>query len=92
MASILISTFRYPARIVWIKLSARASQQVSYLTDGAFTITASVLMIVAQAARMNVPNTWKGLIDEATKREAIALINALSSKVENEDGLKVISK
>jgi len=25
----------------------------------------------AQAARMNVPNTWKGLIEEATKQEAV---------------------
>jgi len=47
----------------------------------------------AQAARMDVPNTWKGIIDEATKREAIALVNALSSnKVEEKEGLKVVSK
>ena len=30
----------------------------------------------AQAARMQVPNTWKGLIDEATKQEAKMLANA----------------
>jgi transposase-like protein len=46
----------------------------------------------AQAARMNIPNTWKGLIDEATKHEAITLVNALSTKTEEKDGLKVVSK
>jgi hypothetical protein len=46
----------------------------------------------AQAARMNIPNTWKGLIDEATKHEALTLVNALSKKVEEKEGLKVISK
>jgi transposase-like protein len=46
----------------------------------------------AQAARMNIPNNWKGLIDEATKREAIALVNALSTKVQEKEGLKVVSK
>jgi hypothetical protein len=46
----------------------------------------------AQAARMNIPNTWKGLIDEATKHEAITLVKALSSRVENGEGLKVVSK
>ena len=46
----------------------------------------------AQAARMNIPNNWKGLIDEATKREAIALVNALSVKAEEKEGLKVVSK
>jgi hypothetical protein len=30
----------------------------------------------AQAARMQVPNSWKGLIDEATKHEAQLLANA----------------
>ncbi|MGA2385722.1 MAG: DDE-type integrase/transposase/recombinase [Candidatus Bathyarchaeia archaeon] len=30
----------------------------------------------AQAARMEIPNTWKGLIDEATKHEAQLLANA----------------
>ena len=29
----------------------------------------------AQAARMEVPNNWKGLIDEATKHEAQILAN-----------------
>ena len=46
----------------------------------------------AQAARMNIPNTWKGIIDEATKKEAISLVNALSNKVEQKEGLKVVSK
>ena len=34
----------------------------------------------AQAARMQVPNTWKGLIDEATKQEAQILANATNPK------------
>ena len=47
----------------------------------------------AQAARMDIPNNWKGLIDEATKHEATMLVNALSSKVmEEKEGLKVVSK
>ena len=46
----------------------------------------------AQAARMNIPNNWKGLIDEATKKEAITLVNALTEKIEEKEGLKVISK
>ncbi len=46
----------------------------------------------AQAARMNIPNTWKGIIDEATKHEAITLVNALSNKTEEKEELKVISK
>jgi len=46
----------------------------------------------AQAARMGVPNTWKGLIEEATKHEATLLVNALSNKTEEKQGLKVISK
>jgi hypothetical protein len=46
----------------------------------------------AQAARMNIPNTWKDLIDEATKREALALVNAMSKKVEEKEDLKVVSK
>jgi transposase-like protein len=33
----------------------------------------------AQAARMQVPNTWKGLIDEATKHEAQLLANVTSN-------------
>ena len=45
----------------------------------------------AQAARMDVPNNWKGLIEEATKHEATLLVNALKPNKEKE-GLKVISK
>ena len=45
----------------------------------------------AQAARMQVANNWKGLIEEATKHEAILLVNALEPK-EEKDGLKVASK
>jgi hypothetical protein len=41
---------------------------------------------------MNIPNTWKGTIDEATKHEAITLVNALSNKTEEKEELKVISK
>jgi hypothetical protein len=44
----------------------------------------------AQAARMGIPNNWKGLIDEATKHEATLLVNALSKKEEQE--IKVVSK
>lgn len=49
----------------------------------------------AQAARMNVPNNWKGLIDEATKRDAITLVNALSNannQTVEKQGIKAISK
>jgi putative transposase len=46
----------------------------------------------AQAARMNVPNNWKGLIDQATKREAATLAHALSNPIEQKQELKVISK
>jgi hypothetical protein len=46
----------------------------------------------AQAARMDIPNNWKGLIDEATKHEASVLVNLLSNKKEEKQGLKVISK
>jgi putative transposase len=46
----------------------------------------------AQAARMNVPNNWKGLIDEATRHEAITLVNALSNKAQEKQGIKVVSK
>jgi transposase-like protein len=46
----------------------------------------------AQAARMNIPNNWKGLIDEATKHEAIILVNALSNRIEEKQGIKVVSK
>lgn len=37
----------------------------------------------AQAARMNIPNNWKGLIDEATKYEAQVLANAIKAKTES---------
>jgi putative transposase len=49
----------------------------------------------AQAARMNVPNNWKGLIDEATKRDAITLVNAISNannQTVEKQGIKAISK
>ena len=46
----------------------------------------------AQAARMSVPNNWKGLIDEAIKHEAITLVNVLSNQIEEKQGLKVVSK
>jgi hypothetical protein len=45
----------------------------------------------AQASRMNVPNNWKGLIDEATKHEAVLLAKVLSEK-EEKQGIKVVSK
>jgi putative transposase len=45
----------------------------------------------AQAARMEVPNNWKGLIDQATKHEAKLLVNAISQKEEKQE-LKVISQ
>jgi putative transposase len=45
----------------------------------------------AQAARMDVPNNWKGLIEQATRREAKMLVNVLSIK-EKQQGIKVISK
>jgi putative transposase len=45
----------------------------------------------AQAARMNVPNNWKGLIDQATKQEAEILARATSQKEEKQE-LKVINK
>jgi hypothetical protein len=41
---------------------------------------------------MDIPNNWKGLIDQATKHEAIMLVNALSIKTEEKEGLKVASK
>jgi hypothetical protein len=46
----------------------------------------------AQAARMDIPNNWKGLIDQATKHEATLLVNVLSNKVEEKQGIKVVSK
>ena len=46
----------------------------------------------AQAARMDIPNNWKGLIEQATKHEAALLVNALSNKpTEEKQGLKVVS-
>jgi len=45
----------------------------------------------AQAARMEVPSNWKGLIEEATKREAELLVKTLKGK-EGKQELKVISK
>jgi transposase-like protein len=45
----------------------------------------------AQAARMQVPNNWKGLIEQATKHEATLLVNATKPKQEEQE-LKVISK
>jgi hypothetical protein len=41
---------------------------------------------------MNTPKNWKGLIDEATKKEAITLVNALTENLENNEGIKVISQ
>jgi hypothetical protein len=46
----------------------------------------------AQAARMDVPNNWKGLIEQATKREAKMLVNVLSKREEEQQGIKVVSK
>jgi hypothetical protein len=40
---------------------------------------------------MEVPNNWKGLIEEATKHEATLLVNATKPK-QIEQELKVISK
>jgi transposase-like protein len=45
----------------------------------------------AQAARMEVPSNWRGLIDQATRQEAELLVRALKQK-EEEQELKVISK
>ena len=46
----------------------------------------------AQAAIMNIPNNWKGLIDGPEKHEAITLVNAISNQTEEKQGVKVISK
>ena len=46
----------------------------------------------AQAARMDIPNNWKGLIEQATKHEAALFVNALSKPNEEKQGLKVVSK
>jgi hypothetical protein len=40
----------------------------------------------AQAARMNIPNNWSGLIEQATKREVMLLVNALNNKTEKKKG------
>ncbi|MDH5779449.1 MAG: IS6 family transposase [Candidatus Bathyarchaeota archaeon] len=45
----------------------------------------------AQAARMNTPSNWKGLIEEATKHEAMLLVNAMNPAQEKQ-GLKVVSR
>ena len=45
----------------------------------------------AQAARMEVPSNWRGLIDQATKQEAELFVKAVKGK-EEEQELKVISK
>jgi len=45
----------------------------------------------AQAARMEVPSNWRGLIDQATKREARLLVNATNQTQEKQE-LQVISK
>jgi len=45
----------------------------------------------AQAARMEVPSNWKGLIDQAIKQEAELLVKTLKGKEEKQE-LKVISK
>jgi len=45
----------------------------------------------AQAARMEVPSSWKGLIEEATRHEAMLLVNAMKTGQEKQ-GLKVISR
>ena len=41
---------------------------------------------------MDVPNNWKGLIDEATEKEAITLVNVLTAKMEEHEGMKVINQ
>ena len=41
---------------------------------------------------MNIPNNWKGLIDQATKHEAITLVHALRNQIEENQGIKVVSK
>ena len=45
----------------------------------------------AQAARMNAPSNWKGLIEEATKHEAKLLINVMKP-IREKQGLKAVSK
>jgi len=45
----------------------------------------------SQAARMNAPSNWKGLIEEATKHEAKLLINVMKP-IQEKQGLEVVSK
>jgi putative transposase len=45
----------------------------------------------AQAARMNVSNNWKGLIEEATKHETDLLVNVIKSDQKKQE-LKMVSK
>ena len=45
----------------------------------------------AQAARMEVPSNWKGLIDQATKQETELFVKAVKQKEEDQE-LKVMSK
>jgi hypothetical protein len=45
----------------------------------------------AQAARMEVPSNWRGLIDQVTKKEAELFVKAVKQKEEKQE-LKVISK
>jgi hypothetical protein len=45
----------------------------------------------AQAARMEVPSNWRGLIDQAIKQEAELLVRTMKQKEEKQE-LKVISK
>jgi len=44
----------------------------------------------SQAARMNAPSNWKGLIEEATKHEAKLLISVMKPR-QDKQGLKVVS-
>jgi len=46
----------------------------------------------AQVAGMNIPNNWKGLIEQATKYEATLLLNALSNPIEEKQVIMVVSK
>lgn len=39
----------------------------------------------AQAARMEIPSNWKGLIYQATKHEATILANVLKAKVQSDN-------
>lgn len=45
----------------------------------------------AQAARMEVPNNWKALIEQATKHEAVTLANTINTKPqENKQTMEVM--